>query len=44
MDHENRKRLKWIKVYEQIRNAGITCLRCRDFQTDPQEVVATLPV
>ena len=28
MDHEIRKRLKWVKVYEETGNAGITCLRC----------------
>ena len=28
MDPEIRKRLQWVKTYEQTGNAGITCLRC----------------
>ena len=28
MNPEVKKRLKWIKVYEQTKNAGMTCLRC----------------
>jgi transposase InsO family protein len=28
MDPEIRQRREWVKVYEQTRNAGISCLRC----------------
>jgi hypothetical protein len=28
MNPEVKKRLKWIKVYEKTKNAGMTCLRC----------------
>ena len=28
MDPEIRKRLQWVRIYEQTGNAGLTCLRC----------------
>jgi transposase-like protein len=28
MDPEIRKRLQWVKIYEQTGNTGLTCLRC----------------
>ena len=28
MDHETKARLRWITVYEQTGNAGLTCRRC----------------
>jgi len=28
MNQETKKRLSWIKVFEETQNAGITCRRC----------------
>lgn len=29
MNDEIRKRLKWVLMYKETQNAGLTCLRCR---------------
>jgi len=28
MNQEERKRLVWVKLYEQTKDAGLTCRRC----------------
>jgi len=28
MDKEVRKRLEWVKLYQELKNAGTVCLRC----------------
>jgi transposase len=28
MDQQGRKRLKWVKLYQELGNAGTVCLRC----------------
>jgi transposase-like protein len=28
MDEQIRKRLRWVKLYEEVKNAGVVCRRC----------------